>query len=179
MKEFKVSREMLEAAETYMPLEDKVYYARDIASRCLSPAKTSEENRAGEELLAFPNLYREDIFLKQMLLQNILLGFYLNVDVSACGKEGFAMYDFFAASNIQGSIQRWKTDAELREKCFALLDDFREFERMVNAEIKEQKAVHNDPLARFTAAIAAGSDPETIKRALAELQKLSTAEEKN
>lgn len=170
MAAFRISREMMETARDYMPLGIKKELAESIARLSVKDIDVAPQNKIGEELLAYPRLKGEDAVLKEVLLMNTLLGFYFDITLDE-KKDTYELYDEYNEKNLLNQINRWKADVELKDKCFDLLDDFKKFEKFVNSEIRNIKDSENDILARFTAAIQTYSDPETIKNAVAELQK--------
>ena len=81
MDKFKITKEMIVKAKSYMPLQAKTAYAQSIAELCLKDYKTAEQNIEGEKFLALPYLKGEDMGLKSVLLINVLLGFYFDIEV--------------------------------------------------------------------------------------------------
>lgn len=171
---FVITKEMLLAAKTYMPLADKEDLASQIASDCIRPMKTADQNRPGESLLALPSLMEENYALKTVLLQWVLLNYYLGVD--GYGKDGdqYDEYDRYAESHLLNQIERYKSDRETKDAAFDLLDDWREFKKMVDTMIYNHKCNVNDPIARFAAAAAVLSTPENVSVLLEELKKAGT-----
>ena len=172
MKTFIVTEEKMRAAKSYMPLKMKEELAEQIADLCLVPMKTAEQNRAGEKLLAMPNLRAEDMARKNILLMNTFLGFYFDIQIDE-KKDSYDLYDFYCGGNIINQIERFKSHPELKNKSFDLLSDFKEFKKMVETEIFNIRANWNDPIGRFTAAVQILSTPDNIKELLGELQRTS------
>ena len=162
----------MRAAKSYMPLKMKEELAEQIADLCLVPMKTAEQNRAGEKLLAMPNLRAEDMARKNILLMNTFLGFYFDIQIDE-KKDSYDLYDFYCGGNIINQIERFKSHPELKNKSFDLLSDFKEFKKMVETEIFNIRANWNDPIGRFTAAVQILSTPDNIKELLGELQRTS------
>ncbi|MBQ0125484.1 MAG: hypothetical protein KBS59_04065 [Clostridiales bacterium] len=171
MKAFRITREMMETARSYMPLGVKKELAENIAELCLKDIDIAPQNKIGEKTLAYPRLKGENALLREILLLNTLLGFYFDIEVDE-KEDPYESYDRYNEENILSQINRWKTDVELKEKCYDLLDDFKKFEKIVNTEIRNRREAENDILARFTAAITVYSDPETIKKAMSEIERL-------
>lgn len=163
MEHFVVTKEMMSKALTYMPLESKVSLAKQIAELCIKDMKTADQNIPGEQILAMPYLKYEDTALKEVLILNTLLGYYLDVEVEINDKVGYEQYDYYAGGHIYNQLERFKSDSTLRDKAFDLLSDFKVFRKMVDTEIYNIKVNNNDPVARFTSAVQILSTPENIK----------------
>lgn len=166
---FKITADVLKKANGYMPMATKADLCENIAKLCVKPSKTAEQNKAGEKLLAMPCIMIEDYALKELLLMNTLIGYYFDIEIEN-GEDAYATYDFYAGGNIVEQLKHFKGDEELREKAFAIVEDFRRFKKMVDTEIYNRKLIENDSLARFTAAIQVGSSPEFIQQALETLK---------
>lgn len=166
---FKITAEVLENALTYMPIASKTELAKSIAESCVEPAKTAEQNRGGEKLLALPYIKVENYTLKEILLMNTLVGFYFNAELDP-EENAYDTYDYYACGNIFEQLKRFKGDEKLREKAFAIIEDFRKFKKVVDTEIFNKKMVANDGLARVIAAVQVGADPETLRNALESLK---------
>lgn len=173
MKNFIISDNLMESAKSYMPLREKKDLAKQIADLCLVPMKTAEQNRAGEKLLAMPNMRSEDMALKQILLLNTLLGFYFDIKVDP-EKDSYEQYDFYSGAHIFNQLERYK-GTMWKNKAFDILSDFKEFRKMVDTEIFNIRQNWNDPVARFTSAVQILSTPENVKALMDELK--STSEE--
>lgn len=172
METYTITKETMRNAQSYMPLGQKESLARQIADLCVKPTKTAEQNKIGETLLALPTLQEEDSALKNMLLLNTLLGYYLDVELKETAENGeavdpYARYDFYAGGHIMNQLERFKGDAELKNKAFDLLADYKDFKKMVETEVYNKKVRENDAMGRLTASLAVFADPETVK-ALAE-----------
>lgn len=158
MEHFVVTKEMMTKANTYMPLASKESLARQIAELCIKDMKTADQNIPGEKIFAMPHLKYEDTSLKEVLILNTLLGFYLDIDVN----ENID-YDYYAGGHIYNQLERFKSDSTLRDKAFDLLSDFKVFRKLVDTEIYNIKVNNNDPIARFTSAVQIFTTPENIK----------------
>lgn len=167
-KKFYVTEEMLRKANDYVPLSKKVAIAKIIAPKCIEKSKTAEQNQKGLEFLALPTLWVDDIETKNLYTMSILLSEYLNEKIP----EDFTdeIYDEYASAHILNQLERFKSNAVLKDKVFDLLNDFRDFKKILDIEIFNEKEVRNDPVARLSAAISIISNPENIKKMQAELE---------
>lgn len=163
-----ITKEKMRSAKDYMPLSVKCDLAQKIADHCVVEAGVAEKKKKTPELLVLPRLQEENSQLKNILLLNTLLGYYFDVDVEKTQSEyGFAdsslLYDFFAGAHVLNQIERFKSDAELKNKAFDLLADYKDFRKIVETEIYNRKNRGNDALSRLDAALAILGDPETVK----------------
>lgn len=170
MEYFVLTKEMMLGAETYMPLAEKTAKARAITKACVRPMKTAEQNKPADRLISLPMLCEEDYALKSILLLNTLLGYYFDVDVDE-NMDPVEAYDFYAGGHILNQIERFKGDRETKDIAFDILEDFREFKKMVDTMIWSEKANANDPIGRLAASIEILSTPEAVQTLMDELQK--------
>lgn len=172
-KRFILTPETMKAANDYLPLSKMAMLAKTIAPACLEKSKTAKQNEKGLEFLALPTLWVDDPELKELYKMHVLLEYYLKIPTpdDFSDKE----YDTFGEAHILNQIERFKGNAGLKDKVFDLLENYKRFEKMLNIEIENEKAVRNDPVARLTAAISIVSNPENIKKMKEELER--TADE--
>lgn len=177
---FELTRDKLAAAKTYMPLQTKRALANEVARASIRPMKQvrwngihiipDEDYDADKDPTALPDLMEEDVALKNALLLNILLGYYLDIEINP--EDGAdEIYDYYAGGHLLNQIERFKSDRELKNIAFDLMDDFREFKKMVDTIIFNQKQNANDPLKRFDAMLTVFSTPDNIKAMIDRLQK--------
>lgn len=172
-KKFVLTEEMLRAAHDYIPLSEMAFLAASIAPNCLKKSKTAEQNQKGIEFLALPTIWVHDPEMKELWKMKIFLDKYLNIQTP----DDFSdkNYDKFGEAHIFNQLERFKANAELKDKVFNILGNLKKFEKMLNTEIDNEKEVRNDPVARLTAAISIVSNPENIKKMKEELER--TADE--
>ena len=168
---FKVTKELLKNAITYMPLRSKIGVAKQIADLCLEDIDTDEQNKIGESLIALPHLKGEDLALKNMLLLNTLIGYYFDQDMPE-DKDPYERYDEYAGGHLLNQIERFKSDPEVKDIVFDLLSDYKEFKKIVDTELYNRKANCNDLIPRFSAAVAVLSTPETMNTIIEELKRV-------
>jgi hypothetical protein len=168
-KKFKVTEDLVRNANDYIPLSRKLAIAKVIAPKCIEKSKTAEQNQKGLEFLALPTLWVDDLETKSLYTMSVLLTEYLKVDLP----EDFtdAIYDEYASTHILNQLERFKSVLSLKDKVFDLLNDFRDFKKLLDTEIFNEKEVRNDPVARMSAAISIVSNPESIKKMQSELEK--------
>lgn len=170
--EFVITEEMLEQADAYVPLAEKVAFAKISAEDCMEMVEMSVQKVLSDASLALPNQWQENITRKQLMLLRFFLVRYLHVAVSDefPPKE----YDRYASTFPLNQLERMKHScAKYRNKIYDMISDYREVEKYLNAEIYIRKQVVNDGIERFLAGITVMSSPETIKQLADELTKTS------
>lgn len=179
MEYFEVTKDMMERAQTYMPLQTKKELAEAIARGCVRPMKRVKWNGVHVSDLpeepndpsALPDLVEEDLALKLCMLQNVLLSWYFDVEMNE-DEVSYEQYDYYSGGHLLNQIERFKSDKDLKNKAFDLTEDFREFRKMVDTIIYNHKMNVNDPLKRFDAMLTVFSTPENIRAIVTELQKV-------
>lgn len=168
-KKFTITENLVRNANDYIPLERKVAMAKAIAPKCIEKSKTAEQNQKGLEFLALPTLWVDDLETKNLYTMVVLLTEYLKIKVP----DDFTdeIYDEYASTHILNQLERFKSNLTLKDKVFDLLNDFRDFKKILDTEIFNEKEVRNDPVARLSAAISIISNSENIKKMQEELEK--------
>lgn len=160
MEKFVLTEKIMTNAKTYMSLAEKKDLAKDVALHCIDFI-ADKSNAPATTFLPFPRIVGENVALKLMLLQNVLLGHYLDIEVDI-EKDAWESYDYYGGQHLINQIERYKADAKLKCKAFDLLADYKEFERMVNVEIYNLKILENDVLTRINKTIAVFATPEVL-----------------
>lgn len=168
---FTLTRDMMLSARTYLPLTEKMTFVSENAPKCFDRLQIS----AGDE--AMPPMYMENTALKSRYLMFALLTKYLHllVNVEIENKKPSELlteedYDYYAGGHVFSQIERFKSDATLRDRCFDLLGDYRDLERRMNAQIAGLLAVQNDPVMRQSMLMRA--DMMALPGLMDELKKL-------
>lgn len=160
------------AWKSYLPLAKKQEIAEHIAQNALSRYKISLEY-GGDEIFD-PCLYAEDVPTRWRYQMGALLKFYLCMDFEPVEGEEYLLstddYDRAAQKHPLNTLERLKSDAAARDTVFDLLRDYKELERMINAEISATLAARNDLLPRIFAALAATATPAALAQ-LSEMEK--------
>lgn len=159
---FVLTDEMLKNAKTYIPLAEKAAFAETIAERCIEKAEASQN---------VPTTVKENMVLKSLLLMQVLLEEYLGIST---GDNFYPKdYDVYAEAHLLNQIERYKKDAVLKNKAFDLLTDYKDFEKFVNTAIFNEKAKHNDALARVVKGLNLLATPENIEKLKENLEQLT------
>lgn len=180
MDYYEITKETLLKATTYMPLATKNMLADDIAQRCLVEAPVFE--RKGIPSLPLPPLYEEMSDLKAIMLADTLYRYYLNVDMKELdadnGFDSYERHDYYNGGHPLNQIERFKGDKDVKNIAFDLLEDWREFRKMVDAKIFNLKARRNDSLARIWDSLAVMGTPENMEAFAKELEEVKHLGEK-
>lgn len=174
---FFITPEIIENAKTYIPLAEKVANAQEIAELVFAPDEPdeSEEQTPAQtalELIGFRAVARENVIVKAVRLLGILVHDYLGIEFT---DEKPFDYDEYASSHILNQLERYKSFAEYRIKVFDLLADYKEYKKIIEAEIYNERTVRNDFLLRFNDELAANGDPKKLVE-LAKLPKEASKE---
>lgn len=164
----KITEEMIKNAKSYIPILEKQEIARQIAKASIENLKVDDVNKG-----ILPELVGENMGMKEMLLLQAFLGNYFDIKAK---EYADTFYDEYNSDNIYNQLQRFKSNTELRDKCYDILDDFKLLKKMVSSEINNIKIVENDTLGRFMLSMSIGSDPETLKNALKDLSELKVSD---
>ena len=151
---------------TYLPLAKKTEIAEHIGARAMVRYRSTVEY--GDEVLFDPVLYGEDSAMRARYLLGVLLGLYLGIDFEPVEGEEYLLseddYDRAASLHPLNTLERMKSDAKARDAVFDLLRDFKELERMVNAELSANLAARNDLLPRLLGVLTATASPAALGR---------------
>lgn len=143
----------IKQARTYVPMSEKVAFVEHAAARCRVQVQVGAENDTQSK--ALPNMYMENTERKMRYMMGALLKLYMGVDFEGAENDPYLLsladYDRYGSAHILNQIERMKTEADVRARCFDLLQDYRALEKMLNAEIYGMLQVQNDPITRFLA----------------------------
>ena len=138
--------DIIEKAKTYIPLERKHIWARNVAAACTrNVVVTGNDNGS---VIAVPDRCEENSMARTMALASALAQNYLGI-----WDEEYVMqaadYDEVLSSHLIGQLERMKRDAEIKDKVFDLLEDYTELKKMLNTEIYTRLGHLNDPISRM------------------------------
>ena len=162
--QFQITKEMVMGAKVYMPLQEKERFARTVAERCCDVAE-SRFQYGGAEILA-PEMRVENLGLRQRYMMGALYKIYLGIIFEPVKDTEWLMaaddFNWAASTFPMNRLERFKSDAETRDKIFDLLRDYKELERMVSVEINNVLSTNNDVVARLLLALTMAATPEAI-----------------
>ena len=170
--EFKITRNIMENATTYLPIGMKELICASLARDCVKETSAIRPLEAEIESDGFmlEPVYCENTAKKARCMMGILLAFYLKLrsddETIMCDVED---YDNWAGAHVLNQIERYKA-GEFREKAFDLLSDYREMEKMLNSAIYSVLREMNDPVKRIIHSIGAMGSEEGLQSAIAMME---------
>lgn len=167
--EFKITKEIMAQANTYIPIAMKEMIATDTARACVKETymiRPHGEKHHYDGTYGLSPIYCESPSSKSRVLLTVLMAVYLRVwgedTPLLCEAEE---YDKWAGAHVLNQLERFKS-GEYREKAFDLLADYREMERYLNSAIYSVLREMNDPVKRFLNAVGEMTSAESIQNAI-------------
>ena len=164
---------IMQEAETYVPISKKAEFVKYCAERCFDKLNITATS-GNDTLSAMPPMWKENSELKARYMMGGLLKLYLKQEAQTDENDEWLLteqeYDRWAAAHILNQIERMKSNASLRDKCFDLLQDYKTLEKMLNTEVYGLIRAMNDSVSRIIAQIQASTTPESMKNAMAQLE---------
>lgn len=172
-----ITKEQLENAKAYVPFATKVVFAKLVAQRCTEELAISA-NRDGEKFVDVPNMYKENTERKTRYMMGALLKLYFEMDFETELDDDMFLitpsdYDKYAELHVLNQIERFKHDSELRDKCYDIIFDYKQLEKLVNSECYGLLNALNDSASRLIATIGLLGTPEEMQKAMAELTSIT------
>lgn len=161
-----VTEEIVRNANVYIPLKLKASLAKNLANECIEKIEVEYK----DEML--PPIYKENQEKRMLVGMIVLLREYLKLLDKEEKQFTSVDYDEWGGSGILNQLNRYKSskDAEVRDKAYDILDDYREFYRMLGAEINAQTAVKNDLIYRALQYFDGKMTPEYFEQSLKDLR---------
>lgn len=167
-----ITEEIILNATTYLPIETKSAMAREFAKDCVSEVQVSIDENDSTSVL--PPRYQENPMLKSLYGMMTLLDQYLHLivrDENGDATLDVEEFDEWGKSCVMNQLDRMKSskNVEVRNRVYDILDDYREFYRMLGVEISALVAHKNDFLSRFLQYFSMSITPDMFKDAFANL----------
>lgn len=167
-----ITEEIILNATTYLPIETKSVMAREFAKDCVSEVQVSIDENDSTSVL--PPRYQENPMLKSLYGMMTLLDQYLHLivrDENGDATLNVEEFDEWGKSCVMNQLDRMKSskNVEVRNRVYDILDDYREFYRMLGVEISALVAHKNDFLSRFLQYFSMSITPDMFKDAFANL----------
>ena len=170
---FEVTDEIMEKAETYMPILLKERIVTDTAWACVREVKVlyKDEEKAKESAKADASLGLSPIMCesslnKSRVMLTILMAFYLKVwDASVSLLCSVDDYDAYMGAHVLNQLERYK-NTKYREKVFDILADYKDVEKRLNSAIYSLLREANDPARRLIVAMTTLDTPKNLSEAL-------------
>ncbi len=163
-------------ANSYVPILAKTAFVEEVASKCFDKIRVGAKSPAVN--MDMPYLYKENSQTKSRYLMFALVKLYLRKDVDPVKNEQFLMaaddYDRWAGGHVLNQLERLKKKgtAEVKDKVYDLLQDYRDLERRLNVEVYGLLNAMNDPVSRFALASSMQMTPEALEEQRKELEKV-------
>ena len=167
-----------EKARSYVPVKEKHRFVEDVSTRCFDILNITATT--GDS--ATPPLYKENTEKKQKYLAAAVAKLYLGEGFTPANENDQWLmtdedFDFFSAVRPLTQvdrIRRMTKDRELQDKCFDLVQDYKDLREMLNNEIHGLMRAMNDTLARFQNLLAVQASPEYLESLKGELDSLQS-----
>lgn len=167
-----LDEETVKKAETYIPLAEKYAVSKILAQGCVE-----QEEVQDSDIFPMPPKWRETIIGKRMMMMYVLVGLYLNlIDVQELYEDvprmTFSAHQYDQYSQVFSQLERLKKhrDEEVRNRAYSILADYREFERILAAEIHNILDQKNDLCVRLIGMLEMQSNPEAVQSATEQLK---------
>lgn len=162
-----ITQEIVKNATDYIPLMKKQEMAETIAQKCIVKVLMKyTEKGDGTDSVPMPDRYQEYHMYTNLYLMGVLAREYLHIPYEGDGsgeehtgydnlKMPVNVYDQWGASHVLNQLEQMKTDREMREKVFDLLNDYKDFRWMLAHEIDILLGHDNDVVTRMMQALGA------------------------
>lgn len=161
-----ITEDIILNATLYIPIAKKSALARTFAEDCISKVEIKLNGDDASSIL--PPRYQENPMMKSLYGMMTLLTDYLHVlptDDDGNVSIDAATFDEWGEASIMNQIDRMKSskNQEIRNRVYDILDDYREFYRMLGVEISSILANKNDMLSRFMQYFQSEITPDLMK----------------
>ena len=167
-----LTKEIIEKANDYIPLQRKHIWCRNVASVAIQNV-TINGGEKSDSAFATPDRYEENTMARQMALASALAQNYLRVYPEETVLQELD-YDEILSSHLVNQLERMKGDRDIRDKVFNILYDFGELKKMLNTEIYSRLGHYNDTLGRAFVALSM-SDPQSMEQMSEDLKAIGVA----
>lgn len=171
---FEITREVVQAAETYAELATKIGVAAELSALCITDMSYSID--VGGVNVDVPDYLAKNVPAEKRILLGALFKLYLKIPFDPVEGTDYLMaqddYDRAMRLHPMNTLERFKGDKEpeVKAKVFDLLRDYKELKDMACYALESTIEARNDPVARYLAAQTMMITPEA-------LQTLTKAEE--
>lgn len=147
MEKYILNRETIENANRYIPIAKKQAYCSLIVKECIEKQIREEKESENDESLSLSCIWSENQIKKQLYILNVFLMEYLRIDLP----EGVTtdVYDYYSSSHIFNQMERMKVIPEIKDAVFDILYDFKDFKKMLEIAIYNEKTRSNDSIGRI------------------------------
>lgn len=170
--------EKLKTAETYIPLARKIAIIKVLAPGCVEEVSLTLN---GQPL---PPRWQENTLGRRLVMSYVLAGLYLHmIDASGLYKEkpefNFSARQYDTFSKLYHQIESFKRndDPEVKAAAHSVMADYREFDKLLGAEIYNLLQAKNDLCSRVVSMLTMQADPEFVQKSVEALNEAKKAAE--
>lgn len=161
-----ITEDIILNATLYVPIAKKSALARAFAEDCISKVEIKLNGDDASSIL--PPRYQENPMMKSLYGMMTLLSEYLHMmptDDEGNVSMDADTFDEWGEASIMNQLDRMKSskNQEIRNRVYDVLDDYREFYRMLGVEISSLLANKNDALSRFMLYFQSEITPDIVK----------------
>ena len=176
-----ITEEAMAEVNTYVPIRIKTELIERLAEKCIIRSEITA-SIDGEDML-MPPMYREDTNVKSRYLMGVFVRLYLCGTFKPDDEKDIWLipedeYDKWAGGHVFNQIERFKQNQKLKNTCFDMISDYKDFEKRFNTEVYSLINAMNDPVARQLAAMQASVTPDSVKDILQKIEEIQETEEK-
>lgn len=176
-----ITEEAMAEVNTYVPIRIKTELIERLAEKCIIRSEITA-SIDGEDML-MPPMYREDTNVKSRYLMGVFVRLYLCGTFKPDDEKDIWLipedeYDKWAGGHVFNQIERFKQNQKLKNICFDMISDYKDFEKRFNTEVYSLINAMNDPVARQLAAMQASVTPDSVKDILQKIEEIQETEEK-
>lgn len=182
-----IDEEQIRGANTYIPILAKSALIDLIAEHCITKVEVSGQI-SDDESIQMPPMYKENTEMKSRFLMGVFVKLYLrgvwemeepdNPEEKDLPDERnwrawcipVDEYDKWSGGHIFGQIEQFKRIADIKDICFNILADFKDFEKRLNSEIFSTLNIMNDGATRRIMADQMLLSPEKMEEAMKQLE---------
>lgn len=178
-----ITAEMIEKAETYIPLLEKAKLAEDIAQKCVKAVAISYTPASGGKEIQMPPGAQEIPFLTSLCLMGALVSKYLKQgeDWSDDVQMPLNVYDEWAGSHMMNQLERLKGNKAVANRVYDLLYDYKDLRWMVRQAVETRVNQGSDVVSRLHQMLSASAmdiSPEMLKETMEQLAALQRKQQK-
>lgn len=174
--EFKeITKEELMNCRDYVPLAEKMDFVTNVAMACFDKLNIAGQDGTGGSIIQIPSMYKEDLDRKCRYLMGALAKMYFGADFETENEEDpwlmtIPEYDYWNGGHLMNQIDRFKSDSELRNKCFDIISDYKDLEKKLNAEVFGLLHAMNDSVSRLVVSIESSTTPQALQQGISQLE---------
>lgn len=163
--------EKLKKAETYLPISRKSRIIDILSAGCIEQVDIRLESDTNN-IQPMPPRWQESTLGKRLVMSYVLAGIYLHlIDTEELFGEDpgftFSIKQFDEFSQIYSQLEGFRRDPDpdVKAAAFSILNDYKDFEKMLNASIYNMLQAKNDMVSRVVMMLTAQTTPEAIQAA--------------